>query len=204
VGQLGNLRAEEGLVLITRSFSKDTTTHMAHFAEVNIPGFVSISSSPAALERVQVKARADFKAIYEEHRHRIYSLAFWMTDNEVTAEEISARVFLRAFHAPGELNAQSVDNSLVYELRELTPIGPLTLNTSVASTKQVSGNTKRIHLELAVVQIPSTERMAFLLHDVEGYDHTRIAKTLGITEEESRKAVLQARILVRELIAEMI
>jgi RNA polymerase sigma-70 factor, ECF subfamily len=178
---------------------------MAHIAEVNIPGFVSIESGSASvLDRLQVRAKADFKAIYEEHRHRIYSLAFWMTDNEVTAEEISARVFLRAFHQPGVPSAETIDNSLLYELRELTPIGPLTLDCPVATTKVIAGNTKRIHLERAVVQLPSTERLAFLLHDVEGYDHPRIAKTLGITEDESRRAVIQARIQVRELIATMV
>jgi RNA polymerase sigma-70 factor (ECF subfamily) len=177
---------------------------MAQIAEVNIPGFVSIeSASSSIIERLQVRAKADFKAIYEEHRHRVYSLAFWMTDNEITAEEISARVFLRAFHQPGVPNAETIDNSLVYELRDLAPIGPLTLNCPITTTKAVAGNTKRIHLERAVVQLPSTERLAFLLHDVEGYDHSRIAKTLGISEEESRRAVMQARIQVRELIANM-
>jgi RNA polymerase sigma-70 factor (ECF subfamily) len=178
---------------------------MSYFAEVNIPGFVSIeSASNSTIEHLQVRAKADFKAVYEEHRHRIYSLAFWMTDNEITAEEISARVFLRAFHQPGVPNSESIDNSLVYELRELTPIGPLTLNCPITTNKTVAGNTKRIHLERAVVELPSTERLAFLLHDVEGYDHSRIAKTLGISEEESRRAVMQARIQVRELIASMI
>jgi RNA polymerase sigma-70 factor, ECF subfamily len=178
---------------------------MAHIAEVNIPGFVSIESgSTSMLERLQVRAKADFKGVYEEHRHRIYSLAFWMTDNEVTAEEISARVFLRAFHQPGVPTAETIDNSLVYELRELTPIGPLTLDCPIIAQKTIAGNTKRIHLERAVVQLPSTERLAFLLHDVEGYDHGRIGTTLGITEDESRRAVMQARIQVRELIATMV
>jgi RNA polymerase sigma-70 factor (ECF subfamily) len=178
---------------------------MAHIAEVNIPGFVSIdSASNSIIDRLQVRAKANFKAIYEEHRHRIYSLAFWMTDNEITAEEISARVFLRAFHQPSVPTAETIDDSLVYELRELTPIGPLTLDCAIATNKTIAGNTKRIHLERAVVQLPSTERLAFLLHDVEGYDHSRVAKTLGITEEESRRAVMQARIQVRELIATMV
>ena len=178
---------------------------MAHIAEVNIPGFVSIDSGSASiLDCLQVRAKADFKAVFEEHRHRIYSLAFWMTDNEMTAEEISSRVFLRAFHQPGTPTAETIDNSLVYELRELTPIGPLTLDAQVTTSKSITGNTKRVHLERAVVQIPSTERLAFLLHDVEGYDHVRIARTLGITEHESRRAVMQARLQVRELIAKMV
>jgi len=39
---------------------------------------------------------------------------------------------------------------------------------------------------------------------VEGYDHARIAKLIGITEEESKCAVFHARNQVREIVARMI
>ena len=150
---------------------------------------------------------SSYRDIFEEHRHKIYSLAFWMTDNEIVAEEISSVVFGRSFSRYGatpEFVAASLDINLVAALREIMPIGNLTLNTPITSTKSITGNTKRIHLERAVVQVPPTERFAFLLHDVEGYSNQQVAGALGITEDESRNAVLQARILVRELIAQMI
>ena len=148
-----------------------------------------------------------YRDIFESHRHKIYSLAFWMTDNEITAEEISTGVFTRSFSRYGatpEFVAASLDTNLIAALRDLMPIGNLTLNTAITATKSIAGNAKRIHLERAVVQVPPTERLAFLLHDVEGYSNQQVASTLGITEDESRNAVLQARILVRELIAQMI
>jgi len=153
---------------------------------------------------VSQRSKEDLKSIFEENRHRIYSLAFWMTDSEVTAEEVSSRVFSRAFSSRGKLDAAVIDRYLISELREIAPIGIVTLDAPVHGSKGVAGNTKRVHLERAVVQIPPTERMAFLLHDVEGYDHARIAKTLAITEDESKQAVFQAKILIRKLIAEMI
>jgi len=42
-------------------------------------------------------------------------------------------------------------------------------------------------LERAVIQLPDTEKMIFLMHDVEGYDHARIARLLGMTEDSSRQ-----------------
>src|SRR5262245_14831525 len=116
---------------------------MAYVNEVKIPGFVMYSTSAASLESVSVRAKADFKAIYEEHRHRVYSLAFWMTDNEMTAEDISTRVFLRSYHSNDEITGDTIDRNLVHELRELAPIGPLTLDAKVTSTGSVTGNTKR-------------------------------------------------------------
>jgi RNA polymerase sigma-70 factor, ECF subfamily len=178
---------------------------MGYFADVNIPGFVAYANAAGfSLEGLKVQARADFRAIYEQNRDRVYSLAFWMTDSEIAAEEISTRVFLKSFHHRGEINAEVIDQTLVSEFRELAPIGNLTLESKVETTKQVSGNTKRIHLERAVVQLPLTERLAFMLHDVEGYDHAKIAKLIGITEEESKKAVFHARNKVREIVANMI
>ena len=47
----------------------------------------------------------------------------------------------------------------------------------------------------AVVQLPPTERMIFLMHDVENYDHARIAHILGLSEDESRYGLHQGRLL---------
>jgi RNA polymerase sigma-70 factor (ECF subfamily) len=83
------------------------------------------------------------------------------------------------------------------------PIGCMTLECDpAAKIEQVRTNTRRADLERAVVQLPSTERLVFLMHDVEGYEHPRIARTLGITEEESRYGLFQARLKIRELLAQ--
>jgi DNA-directed RNA polymerase specialized sigma24 family protein len=58
-------------------------------------------------------------------------------------------------------------------------------------------------LERAVVQLPATERLVFLLHDVERYEHARISRLLGLNEQESALALHQARLRLRELLAAM-
>ena len=55
-----------------------------------------------------------------------------------------------------------------------------------------------------VEELPPTERLIFLLHDVEGYDHARIAHTLGMEEQESQFGLHQARLCVRELVSSMV
>jgi RNA polymerase sigma-70 factor (ECF subfamily) len=55
-----------------------------------------------------------------------------------------------------------------------------------------------------VVQLPPTERLVFLLHDVEGYEHARIARMLGLSENESRYGLHQARLRLRQLLARLI
>ena len=147
---------------------------------------------------------AEYNRIYNENCHRIYSLAFWMTDNELTAEQLSANVFLRAFVCNASPTTDQIDHAFLAEVREFTPVGTLTLNCAASSsTANVRGNMKRVHLERAVVQLPATEKLIFLLHDVEGYEHQKIARLLGMNEQESQFGLHQARVLVRELVSQM-
>jgi RNA polymerase sigma-70 factor (ECF subfamily) len=154
------------------------------------------------IQRAQQSSVDHYRDVFEGNRHRVYSLSFYMTDNELTAEEVMTNTFCRAFAASHKPDAETIDRALVTELRELTPIGNLTVQCKPATqVSQVRRNTRRADLERAVVQLPSTERMIFLMHDVENYDHARIARTLGITEVESKAGLFQARLKLRELLA---
>jgi RNA polymerase sigma-70 factor (ECF subfamily) len=154
------------------------------------------------VQRAQQSSVDHYRDVFEGNRHRVYSLSFYMTDNELTAEEVMTNTFCRAFAASHKPDAETIDRALVTELRELTPIGNLTVQCQPATqVSQVRRNTRRADLERAVVQLPSTERMIFLMHDVENYDHSRIARTLGISEMESKAGLFQARLKLRELLA---
>jgi RNA polymerase sigma-70 factor, ECF subfamily len=145
----------------------------------------------------------DRSAIYDEHCHRIYSLAFWMTDNELTAEYLAKNAFLRVFASPRSPETLHIDQAFIAELRESYVLGTLTLNAGGTTQGQsLRANIKRVHLERAIVQLPPTEKLIFLLHDVEAYDHARIAQLLGISEYESRYGLHQARLRMRELISQ--
>jgi RNA polymerase sigma-70 factor (ECF subfamily) len=164
----------------------------------------AINSLAPYIPVVESQTATPYNEIYNENCHRIYSLAFWMTDNELTAEQLSANTFLRAFATQNQPTQEHIDRAFLAEVRELFAVGSLTLNCPVsAEIQSVHGNIKRIHLERAVVQLPATEKMIFLMHDVEGYEHGRIGHLLGISEEESKLGLHQARVQIRELIARM-
>ena len=163
--------------------------------EVKLAGF------PACVSRTETRVEASQK-VFEKNRHRVYSLAFRMTDNELVAEELMVNVFCRAFALSSHPEAENVDRALVAELRELMPLGSLSLQCDPCSkVGAFRRNTKRVDLERAVVQLPATERLVFLLHDVESYDHARIGRLLGLSEQESAYGLHQARLRIRELLA---
>jgi hypothetical protein len=116
--------------------------------EVKMTGFAQYL--PAILDRsTDIE---NYSEIYESNRHRVYSLAFWMTDNELAAEELMTQTFCRAFGASPEPNADDVDRALVAELREYISLGSFTLNCAPCEqVLSVRRNTMRVDLERAVV-----------------------------------------------------
>lgn len=145
-----------------------------------------------------------YRAIYEANRHRIYSFAFWMTDSELLAENISERTFLRAFSLSEKPSDETIDRALLRELQSEESVSLEPLQLQCSPVNEISGvrrNTKRVELERAIVQLPHTERMIFCMHDGGGYDHARVARTLGISEDESRHGLHQARLRIRELVS---
>lgn len=166
--------------------------------EVKMTG--TVQYLPAILDRST--AIEKHSETHENSRHHVYSLAFWMTDNELAAEELMTQTFCRAFAASPEPTADEIDLALIAELREYMPLGTLTLSCAPCDrVLSVRSNTMRVDLERAVVQLPNTEKMIFLMHDVEGYDHSRIARLLGISKHASVQGLHQARLRLRELLA---
>jgi RNA polymerase sigma-70 factor (ECF subfamily) len=166
-------------------------------AEARMFGFTPYLPAVLAPSKLEI-----CRDIYEQNRHRVYSLAFWMTDNELDAEELMVDAFTQAFARTDQPSADAIDRALITSLRQLLPLGSLTLNCAPAQqVLSVRRNSMRVDLERAVVQLPPTEKLMFLMHDVEGYDYARIARLLGMSQGESRNGVHQARLRMRELLA---
>ena len=163
---------------------------------------LGVMSNYGILVRDAESPAAEYSRVYNEHCHRIYSLAFWMTDNEVIAEQLAANVFLQVFTRSTSPSPELIDFAFVSTVREFATLGDLSLNCS-ASGSGIRGNIKRVHLERAVVQLPATEKLIFLLHDVEGYDHPKISRLLGMKEKDSQYGLHQARVQIRELVSRM-
>jgi RNA polymerase sigma-70 factor (ECF subfamily) len=170
---------------------------MSHFQDALPSAFVQF------LPSAESKRLEHYERIYEANRHRIYSFAFWMTDSEIAAEDISERTFLRAFSMSEQPSPEMIDRALLRELKNEASISldpPSLQCATVHKVSSVRRNTRRVDLERAIMQLPHTERMIFCMHDGDAYDHVRIARTLGIEEDESRQGLHQARLRIRELV----
>jgi RNA polymerase sigma-70 factor, ECF subfamily len=158
------------------------------FSHLDVTGIIS---SPIARREV-----------YDRDSAKIYAITFWMTGNELAAEDMTAEIFCSAFAETAVPTQNDIDQALIEHLSKNFHLSVFTLNCQPSTeSKNVRQNTLRVDLERAVIALPATEKLIFILHDIERYDHDRIARLVGVTERESRLALHQARLHVRELLS---
>ena len=149
--------------------------------------------------------------IYDSHRHRAFALAYYMTGNEIEAEQILTGTFVKAFRAVEEPTGPDVDSALIAELQQRSylnaaadaplpdePVAPVLAPEPAMPMR----NVKRTDLEEAIQELPPADRLLFLLRDVEGYTPAAIADLLKIPEPQVRRKLMATRIQLRAILAE--
>jgi RNA polymerase sigma-70 factor (ECF subfamily) len=165
------------------------------------------SGSPRIVERQvsESSLKQRQRDVYETHKHRTFAVAFYMTGNEMEAEEVLENTFVRAFDAATEPDGCGVDVAMVDELRQRMPLDAVTAPALVMPGESLHGrNVKRTELEEALKDLPPNERIVFLLRDVEGYPPERVAELLDIPKPQLEKTLLSARIRMRQSLAGML
>jgi RNA polymerase sigma-70 factor (ECF subfamily) len=151
--------------------------------------------APQSLEERQ-------RDIYESHRHRVFSVSYYMTGSELEAEEILRGSFIRAFLKEDEPDSTIIDTALLEQLRDqrvLVEERPLPPPTTGFLPQR--NNILRTELEEAIRFLPSKERVVFLLMDVEGYPASRVAELLELSKAEVLRTALTARMRIRAELA---
>lgn len=166
--------------------------------------FPAQSVSALRAERSLASRQQD---IYESHRHRAFSLAYYMTGNEIEAERILTRTFIQAFEEAPEPSGREIDAVLLRELRKRIrldldiPSYTSVMDPSLSAPRRAGQNIRRTDLEEALTALPAMERLLFLLRDVEGYSPTAIAELLRLPESYVNRGVFTARVRLRKVLA---
>ena len=154
-----------------------------------------------------------FESLYRTHAKRIYSLAYRFAGNAAEAEELLQDIFLQAHRKLSGfrheaalstwLHRLAVNRCLDHVRSRAARQGALTeplIEDTTSPTGAAAGPITRIDLERAIAQLPVGCRMAFILHDVEGYEHREIAERLGIAVGTSKSQVHKARLRLRGIL----
>jgi RNA polymerase sigma-70 factor (ECF subfamily) len=75
--------------------------------------------------------------------------------------------------------------------------GPIAIG---APDQRLSTAHERIAMSRAIEQLPPGYRLVFVLHDIEGYEHTEIAEMLGCSVGNTKSQLHKARMKMRTLL----
>ncbi len=139
--------------------------------------------------------------VYDSHRHRTFSIAFYMTGNELEAENILSETFVSAFRSTSVPDASVIDDSLLKALEARFEMAPSPGAVEDCGASLAGRNVRRTDLEESLLLLPPRERLVFLLNDVEGYPTQKTASLLGCGTLDVQRLLIAARIRLRNAIA---
>lgn len=158
-----------------------------------------------------------FEILYERYHRRTYSLCLRMTKNRSEAEDLTQEVFIQLFRKAGSFRGESAFSTWLHRMtvnqvlmyfrkrsvkNEKTSFdGETPEQTTPGSSNQSRMPViDRIALKRAIGELPDGYRNVFTLHDVQGYEHTEVARILGISVGTSKSQLHKARLKLRGLL----
>jgi RNA polymerase sigma-70 factor (ECF subfamily) len=185
-----------------------------------VRGAATLSSPAADLELAQRCGQGDqdaFEQLYRAHAGRLYTLIVRMVASAETAEDLLQEVFLTAYRKANLFRGESSLGTWLYRMavnhcldylrgrqskmaRTTDSLDEDGVVEPAASAPLVASSINRLDLERAIGQLPDGCRTAFVLHDVEGFEHHEIATMLGISEGTSKSQVHKARMKLRGIL----
>jgi RNA polymerase sigma-70 factor, ECF subfamily len=162
---------------------------------------------------------AAFDEIYSRHRRFVYNLALRMTGNQADADDLTQESFVSVLRRVGSFRGEALFTTWLYRLvinqvnmhfryrrlrpetqtsdKEISEHGP----GRAGGTDPAKSLIDRIAIEKAVRMLPTGYRSAFILYDVEGYNHEEAAQLSGHTAGTSKSQLHKARASLRAMLS---
>ena len=180
------------------------------------PGDVRTADLELA-RRCQTGDAGAFEELYRQHAGRLYSLVLRMAGSAHEAEDLLQEVFLQAHRKLASFRGESSLGTWLYRLgmnycldylrgkqarmgRATESLEEEGIVEPAVPAPVVPTAISRMDLERAIARLPQGCRAAFLLHDVEGFEHHEVAAMLGVSEGTSKSQVHKARMKLRAML----
>ncbi len=164
---------------------------------------------PDVIARAQAGDGAAFESIYREHSPKVYALCLRLCGgSQEDATELMQDVFIRAWRGLKSFRGESAFSSWLHRLA---------VNSMLERARSEKRRTARVlfmedpaqdvatiadepgaqmDIESAIAALPEGARIAFVLHEIEGYHHSEIAEQLGVAEGTVKAQLHRARKLL--------
>src|ERR1700726_2010687 len=176
-------------------------------------------SETDAIRLAQAGDAAAFERIFRSYSRRVYGLCLRMVRNQTDAEDLTQEAFLQLFRKIHTFRGESVFSTWLYRVsanvvlmrlrrKGLIEIPLENVDEEEDSNRKefgapdlvLSGTIDRMNLDRAIGELPPGYRKAFMLHDVEGYEHHEIAEIMGCSIGNSKSQLHKARMQLRNLL----
>lgn len=158
-----------------------------------------------------------FDQLYRAHSGRLYNLVLRMTGSAQEAEDLLQEVFLHAHRKLASFRGDSSLGTWLYRLavnqcldvlrgrqtkmtRATSSLDDDNAVEPAAAMPVVPTAISRVDLERSIARLPDGCRAAFVLHDIEGFEHNEVARLLGVSEGTSKSQVHKARAKLRAML----
>lgn len=158
------------------------------------------------INRVRKGDTEAFRALYQLHYRKLYSLCYRFMGRHEDAEEQLQEVFMRLLQKIDQFRGESGFATWAYRLatnhllnskrgrkQDEVPLSEMVEEQGEGRDPDLS-----MILDRAVAQLPDGFKTVFILHDREGFRHDEIGEILGISAATSRSQLSRARLALRE------
>ena len=180
--------------------------------------------APAKLRQVDVVARAQagdhdaFSELYLQHKRRVFAVCMRMVRDFALAEDLTQEAFLQVHRRISLFRGDSafatwlhrlaVNTVLMYLRKRALPVVSLDLLMEDGPDERFgrrcgfrdlmqAGVLDRLDIERTLATMAPGYRNIFLLHDIQGLDHTEIANKLKCTRGNTKSQLHKARRVLR-------
>ncbi len=160
------------------------------------------SGNRELIERLRRGEAEAQRELYVSQKDAVFSAIYRLVQNTSDAADLTHDAFISAFERIGQLEDPAALYGWLRKLatrRALEGIRLIDRRRGLLNRRHSGPTFARpcsldgVELEAAISRLPEKLRIIFLLHAVEGYQHSEIADELGITPVASRARLGRAR-----------
>jgi len=183
----------------------------------------------ALIERLKQGDESAFRTLVEQYQDLVYNTALGIVQNQSDAEDVAQEVFIQVFRSIGSFKSEAKLSTWIYRITTTRSLDLLRAKKS----KKRFGLLKRLweteeespvenisdfnhpgvslerkeeaaQLMAAITQLPENQKVAFILHKLEGLSYLEIAEIMGNTLPAVESLMHRARLNLRKILEKKI
>lgn len=181
------------------------------------------------IERLKRGDESAFRILVEQYQDLVYNTALGIVQNESDAEDVAQEVFIQVYRSIGSFKSEAKLSTWIYRITTTRALDLLRARKS----KKRFGLLKRLwetaeespmeniqdfnhpgvslerkeeaaQLMTAIAQLPENQKVAFVLHKLEGLSYLEIAEVMGNTLPAVESLMHRARLNLRKILEKKI